>query len=91
MSQLLILAAIIACVVGILYLSQATLGVGILAAACLLAILARISQAHSQAGQQMKALSELRTAIEKTSHAAPVEATTQDEPSSKAEGTLWLR
>jgi membrane protein implicated in regulation of membrane protease activity len=42
----LIVAALIAGLLGILQLTQATAGVGFLAGACLLAILARIAQAH---------------------------------------------
>lgn len=51
MTALLVIAAILLGCVGALFLSQATTGVGIIAFACLLAILARITQAsdHHQA------------------------------------------
>ena len=46
MSTVLIVVSILAGLVGLLALSNATMGVGIMAGACLLAILARIAQAH---------------------------------------------
>ena len=45
MTALLVVAAILVGAMGFLQLSNATLGVGILCSACLLAILARIAQA----------------------------------------------
>ena len=41
----LILGGILAAIAGLLFMSQATTGVGLLAAACFVAILARIAQA----------------------------------------------
>jgi hypothetical protein len=43
----LIILAVLTLVVGALFLTQATLGIGFIAIACLLAILARIAQAAS--------------------------------------------
>ena len=48
MSILLIVFALLAGVAGGCYLNQATLGVGLIGGGCLLAILARIAQAHNQ-------------------------------------------
>ena len=48
MVPLLVVVAILAGGAGVMSLSQATLGVGLVAAGCLLAICARITQAHEQ-------------------------------------------
>ena len=56
MVVLLVVLACIVAVAGFLSLSEATSGVGILATACLLAILARIAQASSQHAALMRAI-----------------------------------
>lgn len=48
LTVLLVIVAMALGAIGVMSLSQATLGVGLLAAACLSAILGRIAQAHSQ-------------------------------------------
>ena len=48
MSILLIVLALLGGIVGGLYLTQITVGVGLIGGACLLAILARIAQARNQ-------------------------------------------
>lgn len=57
MDTLLVIVALVGWVIGILLLSQATYGVGVLAAACLFAILARMAQASRQ-HQEMRRLIE---------------------------------
>ncbi|MGD1146939.1 MAG: hypothetical protein ABR961_03180 [Thermoanaerobaculaceae bacterium] len=57
----LILVALLAVLGGLMSLSQATIGVGIVALACFLAILARIAQAKEQHAE-LKRLLEQRTA-----------------------------
>lgn len=46
MVTVLLVLSVIAAVFGLLSLSEATMGVGVLALACLLGIFARIAQAH---------------------------------------------
>lgn len=46
MSIVLVVVALLAGVIGLLFMSQATTGVGLICFACLLAILARMAQAH---------------------------------------------
>lgn len=48
MATLLVVLAVLAGILGVSRLSEATLGVGILAGACLLGILARVAQADEQ-------------------------------------------
>lgn len=57
---LLVILAMIALVVGFFTLSQATMGVGILAAACLFGIFARIAQAADHQAQIKALLQERR-------------------------------
>ena len=52
----LISLALLGGIVGGLYLSQLTLGVGLIGSACLLAILGRITQAHNQHSELMDKL-----------------------------------
>ncbi len=56
MTILLVIIAILLGVGGAFTLTPATLGTGIIAGACLLAIVARIVQANSQHAQIMRAL-----------------------------------
>ena len=61
MAIILVILALISGVIGFFSISQATTGVGFLAAACLLAILARISQAdkhHKEVIEQQNAIIE---------------------------------
>ena len=51
MTAALVIFSILAAAVGLLSLSQATMGVGFMAGACLLAILARIAQASDHQKQ----------------------------------------
>lgn len=53
MTVLLVIIAILAVVFGVLSLSQATMGVGIIAIGCFIAILARLAQAaeHHQSNR----------------------------------------
>ena len=48
MTVLLVIVALLVAGIGLFMLTQATVGVGLIAGACLLAILARIAQASSQ-------------------------------------------
>jgi hypothetical protein len=59
MAVILGLLAVIGAVIGFFSLSQATMGVGILAIACLLAILARIAQADAHQNETKKLLQAL--------------------------------
>lgn len=54
MPVLLVLVAVLAGLAGLVTLSQATMGVGMMAAACLCAILARMAQAHAQHAALMR-------------------------------------
>lgn len=55
MSAVLMILAILAGVVGVFSLSQATMGVGIIALGCLLGILARLAQAEAHQRALMRA------------------------------------
>ena len=70
---LLVILAILALVVGFFTLSQATLGVGLLAAACLFGILGRIAQA-AQHQTELKTLLTLQTAQQQAGHSALLQA-----------------
>jgi hypothetical protein len=59
---LLVILAILALVIGFFTLSQATMGVGILAAACLFGILARIAQA-AQHQTELKTLLNMQASL----------------------------
>ncbi len=63
LAALLVLASIIALVVGALYLSQATLGAGIIGAAAVLGILGRIAQSQAYHTEQMEALDAVAAAL----------------------------
>ncbi len=54
MTILLVIIALLVAFVGALFLTEATMGVGIICGACFLAILARITQASSQHEKLMK-------------------------------------
>jgi membrane-bound ClpP family serine protease len=56
MVAILVLVAVLGLLVGVTSLSNATAGVGIIGAACLLAIFARIAQAGQQHDRLIKAL-----------------------------------
>ena len=49
------LCAVVAALVGMLFLSQATAGVGLVALGCFFAIFTRIAQAHKQHQEQVAA------------------------------------
>lgn len=66
---LLVILAILALVVGFFTLSQATLGVGLLAAACLFGILGRIAQA-AQHQTELKTLMTLQATQQQARHNA---------------------
>lgn len=57
---LLVILALIALVIGFFTLSQATMGVGILATACLFGIFARVAQAANHQSEIKKLLLEQR-------------------------------
>ncbi len=63
MAALLILVAILTAVGGLLFLSQATTGVGIIGIACLLAIFARLAQASDQHKKAMQTLEEMKISL----------------------------
>ena len=56
MGLILVLLSLLATIIGFLTLTQATMGVGILAVACILAIFARIAQADAQHKELKKML-----------------------------------
>jgi hypothetical protein len=64
MAAILIILAIVAVGIGFLELSQATMGVGILAIGCLMGILARIAQASAHHKELTEKLEALRNNIE---------------------------
>lgn len=65
MPALLVIVAILLTLVGLTQVNQATLGVGVMALACLCGILARVAQAKSQQTALLKALAELKpTSVE---------------------------
>ena len=59
LTGILVVLALLAGVAGLVSLSQATLGVGVMGMACLLAIFARIVQASDQHGELKKRLGEI--------------------------------
>ena len=56
MAGILVFLAIIAGIIGFFLLSQATMGVGVIALGCLFGIMARLAQAGSHAKQLREAL-----------------------------------
>ena len=63
MTVVLVVLARLGALVGFVFASQATMGVAILAAACLLAILARIAQASSHHDELKRMLREQRRLV----------------------------
>jgi hypothetical protein len=68
MDAVLVAAAVLVGVVGLLLMSNATAGVGVICFACLLAVFARMTQAHRQHADLMTAL---RTGPTHPAEAAP--------------------
>ncbi len=66
MTALLIILALLGAAVGIFTLTQATTGVGFLAVACFLGILARIAQASAHQTEIKKLLAEAFPGVEVT-------------------------
>lgn len=60
MTTLLVVLALVAAAIASLSLSQATVGVGIMAFACLLGILARVAQASQQHKESLARLPKLQ-------------------------------
>lgn len=71
MTYLMIILSLFAAFVGFIVLSQATLGVGIMAGACLLAILARMAQASEHQCEIIKLHLEIKQLCESKNKKSP--------------------
>ena len=72
MTVVLVVLACLGALVGFVFASQATMGVALLAAACLLAIFARIAQASSHHDELKRLLREQRRLGEQEPESPPV-------------------
>lgn len=70
MAVLFVLLSVLAAMAGLLFLSEATTGVGIIGLACYFGILARIGQADAQHKKLMAAIEESQPAREGATPAA---------------------